>query len=394
MKKTVRLTSAILILCSVISCLTGCFDRRELDTIGIVMGIAIDKAEKEDEQELTLQFVNPAGASESSSDSSDGGGGGGAKAFINVSNSGKNINQIIRDMQHKISRRIYVPHNQVILFGEELAKKGVRDSLDFFARAPEARMTLNVFVVKGKGSEVLDIEPRFEKLQSTSLSKKLEDQDITSQVPIVTEFEFVSAMISKTTAAVAPLVMILEEGESKRVAIKGSAVFKESVMVGELNEDQTRGMLWVKDKVKTGILRLDINEGTVSMEIRKAKGSVTPVLYDDGTMLFKVNIEMTSGIGDQSGAVNFSDPGMNPVLLEEAKKKVREEIQSAVDKSKELNADIFGFGEYINRKYPAQWKEMKNKWDELYKNINVEITVSAKSDGSGRIMMPLTPAEE
>jgi spore germination protein KC len=391
MKKYLRATAAFLVFSALLGSFSGCFDRRELDTIGIVMGVAIDKGEEEGQTELTLQFVNPSGASESSSNSS---GGGGTKPFINISNTGKNINYIIRDMQHKLSRRIYVPHSKVMIFGEDLAKSGVRDSLDFFARAPEARMTLHVFVAKGKASDVLNTESKFEQLQSSSLSKKIEDQKITSQAPIVTEFEFVSAMVSKTTAAVAPIVKILEEGESKRVEVEGCAVFKESVMVGELDENQTRGMLWIKNEVKAGILRLDIKDATASLEIRAAKCSVTPILYEDGSMLFNVLVETTVGIGDQTGTTNLAAPEQNAALLDEAMKKVREEIQSAVDKSKELNADVFGFGEYINRKYPKQWKEMKSKWDELYRNINVQITVNAKSDGSGRIMMPLTPAED
>jgi spore germination protein KC len=225
------LRAAIILTC--ITCLSGCFDRRELDTMGVVMGVAIDKAEAEGETELTVQMANPSGKSSSKGKKSmEKEGDGAAQAFINISNTGHNINYIVREMQHKMSRKIYVAHNQVIVFGEELAKSGVRDALDFFARAPEARMTLYVFVAKGKAKDVLEVTPEFETMTSTELVKTLKDQKITSHAPIVTEFEFVSTMISKTTAPVAPVITLTEEKDGKQIlVIAGCAVFKDSIMV-------------------------------------------------------------------------------------------------------------------------------------------------------------------
>jgi spore germination protein KC len=384
------LRAAIILMC--ITCLSGCFDRRELDTMGIVMGVAIDKAEAEGETELTVQMANPSGKSGSKGKKSmEKDGGGASQAFINVSNTGQNINYIVREMQHKMSRRIYVAHSQVIVFGEELAKNGVRDALDFFARAPEARMTLYVFVAKGKAKDVLEVTPEFEKMTSTELVKTLKDQKITSHAPIVTEFEFVSLMISKTTAAVAPVITLAEEDGRELLTVAGSAVFKDARMVGELGEQETRGYLYIKNKVKTGVLQLDVLETPATIEIRKAKSKVTPFLYTDGSVVFNVDVDLTVGLGDQSGSLNLAAPENTAAMLSAAEAAVKGEIQGAVEASKEFNADVFGFGEYLNRKYPDQWKELESEWDKLYKNVTVNITVEAKADGSGRITRPLVP---
>lgn len=386
-----RAAAVVLLLATAFLTLSGCFDRRELNTLGIVIGVGIDKAETEGDTELTLQFADIAGHRASSGGKASKGGGAERLPYINVSNTGENINYLIRDMQHKMSRRVYLAHSQVIIMGEELAKQGVRDSLDFFARVPEARMTLYVFVAQGKAKDVLDVKPEFETTPSHEISQLIKDQKLTSQTPIVTEFEFVSKMTSKTTAAIAPIIRILEEGDKKMLSCAGSAVFKESVMVGELDEKQTRGMLFVNGEVKTGIINLNVLDTPASLEIRKAKSKVTPTLYDDGSVLFQVQIDEMGGLGDQTGTVNLSDPDNVPAVLSATEQAIKDEVQSAVDKSKELNADIFGFGEYIYRKYPKQWEEMKDKWDELYKNIKVEINVKCKADGNGRIVMPLAP---
>jgi spore germination protein KC len=162
-------------------------------------------------------------------------------------------------------------------------------------------------------------------------------------------------------------------------------------MVGELGDEETRGFLYVKNKVKTGVMQLDVLNTPATIEIRHAKSKVTPVLYTDGRTVFSINVDLTVGIGDQSGTTNLTAPESTAALLSTAVTAVKSEIQAAVDKSKELDADVFGFGEYLNRKYPDQWKEMQEKWDELFKNITVNINVNAKADGSGRIDRPLVP---
>lgn len=377
-----------------LACLSGCFDRRELDTMGIVLGVALDKAEAEGEKELTVQMANPSAKSGSGSKKKDGEGRGTSKAFINVSDTGGNINFIVREMQHKMSRLIYVAHSQVIILGEELAKGGVRDAMDFFSRAPEARMTVYIFVAKGKAGDVLDITPEFESMPSMELVKTLKDQKITSHAPAVTEFEFVSTMISKTTAAVAPIVSLEENKDGINVLkVSGCAVFRETAMVGELGEDETRGLLLVKNKVKAGVLQLSVLDTPATVEIWHAKSKVTPVLYTDGKIQMQVEVKMKVGLGDQSGTVNLAAPNNMYAIASAAETAVKDEIQRAVEKSKELNADVFGFGEYLSRKFPDQWKEMEQNWDELYKTVNVNISVKAKADGSGRINKPLVPAE-
>ena len=125
------------------------------------------------------------------------------------------------------------------------------------------------------------------------------------------------------------------------------------------------------------------------------RASVTPTLYSDGTAEFLVKAEATVGLGDQTGTINLADPDNAPDLIKAAAAIIRDEIESAVAKSKELDADVFGFGEYLHRKYPDEWKRMKNTWDErLSGHQGSPSTSMVKADGSGRIVKPLVPEED
>ncbi len=392
MKRFIKPTVSILLIVLFLQCLCGCFDRRELDTIGIVMGTAIDKAEQNEGFEVTIQLANPTkGGSDKGSKTKKDGSGGESSEYINISETGRSINYIIREIQNKMSRMIYVAHSQNIVIGEELAKEDVKDCLDFYARAPEARMTQFLFVAEGKASDIYDVPAEFESMPSTMLTKMLKDQRLTSQAPVVTEFEFMCCMIRKTKSPVMPIVRIIEDEDKKRLEVDGCAVFKENRMVGTFDETETRGMLFIENKVKSGAITVELEDAVLTVEISKAQGSVNAHLYEDGSIRYDVRVNVTAGLGDQTGTFNAADPDNAPQFLHAVEDAVKNEIQSAVDKSKELDADVFGFGESLKRKYPDQWDALADKWDELYPEAAVDISVEARADGSGRISMPLVP---
>jgi spore germination protein KC len=43
-----------------------------------------------------------------------------------------------------------------------------------------------------------------------------------------------------------------------------------------------------------------------------------------------------------------------------------------------MDADIYGFGESLNQKYPKQWDKMKKQWDEIYINIELDVQVKTR----------------
>lgn len=67
---------------------------------------------------------------------------------------------------------------------------------------------------------------------------------------------------------------------------------------------------------------------------------------------------------------------------------------SALKKAKELNSDIFGFGEAVHENYPNEWKHIENNWDEIFKKLDVEVMVDSNLQRTGRITKPLTSKQE
>ncbi|NLO47615.1 MAG: Ger(x)C family spore germination protein [Clostridiales bacterium] len=386
-----RLTACIVAL-SVVFGLGGCYDRRELNTLSIVFGTAIDKADKKGETTITFQIADVGGEGKSEKGSPKGSGQMSTQ-YLNISNTGKNANNIIRDMDHILSREVYIAHNQVIVIGEDLAREGVRDSLDFFARSPEGRLNVYIFVARGKGSDILETEPKLEKMPSDDLVRTLMVQKRTSEAPIITEFDLIKGLISKTTCSIVPIVYIKEIEDKENVCVEGCAVFKDGKMIAELDKKETRGVLWIRNEVKNGAFLVDVEGTKATVEIREARSKVKPEIRDDGKIVLKIQVNAMVGLGDQYGKFNLSDPTNIPEGLKMTERAIRKEIRNAFNKVKAINADVIGFGDCLRQRYPKKWEQVKDHWDETFKDIEAEITVKIKADGNGRIDTPLHPSQ-
>ncbi len=382
--KAMLIILAVLLLC-------GCWNRRELDSLGVVLGIGIDQGERQGEVSLTVQTEKTA-----RSGGAEGGGGGDEASFLNLTNIGSDLFTIIRDYNSEVTRKLYFPHNQVIVLGEDFAKVGVRSQLDLLLRDPETRMTVSVMVVKGKAKDVLNADPRLEPSPALDLSGLVRSQRFSSEAPDVNLFEFFSMLICPASAPIAPLIRLETDDEGKQKAVMaGTAVFKDDVMIGELNGVQTRGMLWVRGEVRSGILNVPDEDGhTVSMEIFEVKSKVTPVILPDGTPMIKVEINESGNIGSQQGTINQANTKTVKELEKKTAEVIKNEIELTIAKAQEMKADIFGFGTKFIKYQPKAWKTMEDNWPETFATLKVEVTVKADIKGTGKLTMPAIPAKE
>ncbi len=391
MKKCLKLLGLPLIIIAAMLNLSGCGDSRELNELGIVMGVGLDKTDAPGEIEMTVQIADVSGAGSSSKSKMEDAAG---LSFFNSKETGPDVLTILHKFTFTQSRKLYFSHNQLIIFGEDLAKEGVRDSFDFFARYGESRMTVYVFVAKGKAGDILDGEANFEKIPAMEISTLMQDPIGSINKPLIMASDFARGLISETKSAIVPMIDIVEEGDKKQINVSGLAVFKEDRLVGELDTEESRGYQWVTSEVKYSTLGVEIDGELLEFLIMSSKGKFTPVIKDDGSVMIRVEITAEGSLSSQTGTVDFSELERLEILEKAAERKIKQEIETTLNKTRALGADIFGFGESLYQKYPREWKTLKPQWEEIYKNIEVEINVAAKVMGTGRITKPLFPEKE
>lgn len=376
----------------------GCWNRREIESIGFVLAAGIDEAPQQGKIQVTVQIAKPfaIGGGEAVRGAAD------EKPFWTVSSTGYTVFEAVRNLLSQSPRRPFWAHNRFILIGEGLARKGIRDALDLFCRDGESRLRVWMVVVKGaKASDLLQAEFELERMPSEGGMGLL--QGARQGLSTIGEGmlnDFLQRLEGEgidpiaTRAEIVPRPQEFDiRGELKRETIGGSArltgaaVFKDDRLVGWLNKPETRGFNWVMGKVRSGIIVIENprEEGKfIGLEILGARGGFKPEVRN-GKVTVAVKIEADANVGDVQG---FIDLLRMPEAWSSMERRmatvIENEVLAAVAKAQELGSDIFGFGAELNRRYPKKWAdEFRDRWDEEFRKIDVKVEVKAKLRRTG-----------
>lgn len=373
-------------------CLTGCWDRVEVNDIAIVTGTAIDK--KGDEIELSIQIFIPKAAGSSTEQSSSGGN---EHITVTTSQTGKNIADALSKLQGKLSREVFWGQCKIFIFGEDLARDGIQKQMDFLLRHPEPRGRAYVYIGEGKAKDILEVVPRLERYSSEVL-REVSNKMIGMQVTI----QDVDEMLTDITQSVAiPNVKIKTEKSHDGKDIKfphidGAAVFQKDKMIGIINESLTRGILWLRDEIKgyTVSVEVENEKGLVSLNPVSANIKLKPKIEND-TWKMTVDILTESSVVQNETNIDYTAPKQLNKLERLFAKAIETRIRDVLDiLQDDYQADIVGFSKEFYRKYPKEWKKVENRWEEVFANLVIDINVEAHIRREGYINKPGSLPEE
>lgn len=380
---------------------SGCWDNRELNQLGIASGVSFDTDPKTGDKLMAYQTVIPSRVRSSSgsggSGSEQGGGGTGPAVFL-YHTRGKTWIEALGNYYMNGDRIQFFPDDLLNICGTETAKEGLYSVIQSILRFPETRPNSYIMVARGKGSDILEVLDGIETIQGIGVAKQIRLSASFAHYPEVTMLDFSNRLISKTTAPICPILDVFGDTGAngkkiKRVDIVGTAVFKKDKMIGELNKQESRGLLWGINKVKKGIILADSPDGSgkITLSIIRAKSKIKPELKD-GQINISIEINEEGNLTEYNGKQNLNDKLLKQIEKSEAKK-IESDIRTAINKSIVLNADIFGFGEAVHRKYKKEWKDIASRWDEIYPDINVEIKVKTRINEVGDINRAIIPQQ-
>lgn len=391
MKNKQQAKIILLILLSIISIfIAGCWDSRELNTLSIVAGLGFDVDPATEMVTLTYQSIVPSKVkSSSSSGGSEGGGGeqksdGGLQTIQLDHDIGSSPYEVLNRYTQHGSRIPFYQHAQVAVFGKDAAEQGIYPFLDTIARNPAGRPNNLLVISDKKASDILAIQDGMENIQAVGMANIIKLSASFSKYPAVTYLDFTCRLMSKTTAPIAPIMGTFEEmgpegKKQEKISINATAVFKGDKMIGKLNERESSGLLWVIDQIEKGFIIIP----EASLEIVEGKTKIIPELTGG-------KIKVTVEIAEEGNLIQYNNAkNITPDLISQMEKAQAQEIESqvkaAVKKSMSLNADVFGFGDAVHRKYKKEWKELEPRWDDIYPTIKVSVKVKTHLNEIGDI---------
>src|SRR5690606_17351958 len=100
----------------------GCWDRRELENLAVVVGIGINLAPEGEGYEVSSQIVR---AAQIQSPGGSGSGDEELRPFWILRSRGPTVFEAIRNATLQSSRRLFLSHNQVLVINEAVAREGL-----------------------------------------------------------------------------------------------------------------------------------------------------------------------------------------------------------------------------------------------------------------------------
>ncbi|MNO26442.1 Spore germination protein B3 precursor [compost metagenome] len=379
--------------------LSSCWNRTELNELRITTATGVDF--KDGKWLATYQTIVPSSMASGTGGISGGITQPGIHVFsvkADTFNKARNLSNL------ETSRRLYVAHNKVVVIGKAAAEEGISELIDVYLRSTEARETTYMLVTDGQATEFLKKMVPPEKLPGASYSEILDKENkLVSIFPKISIYDFALHLYSDSKSIGVPVVTLSGEETTQnnkdlesldalkttaqplKLTLSRLGIFQKDKLVGWLNRQESKGLSWLTDKIKGTEISFscsDHEKKQNSITVISSKTKLKPSKLDNHyTMLVKIN---ANGVLMESVCKeDLSKPEVISALQEIIEEQIKDDVNAAWDALQRLGVDTPGFANIIHRKYPKDWKEVKDDWDNEFKKmeLNIQVRVTIKRPG-------------
>ncbi|MCD1258324.1 Ger(x)C family spore germination protein [Paenibacillus athensensis] len=380
----------------VLTLASGCWSKKELNELALVVAMGVDKADNG--FRISVQIVSPSQVA-------------GKKSFgnrapvVTYTMTGPTIPEALRRLSRVSPRRLYLSHVRILVFGEEVARAGLGDALDFLSRNRDMRTDFYVLVAKAsQASEVLDIfttiEPipankMFTSLQMTSKlwgsgeAIRLDDllERITSPgyEPVITGIRIVGdpegGMSQRNVNRIVPEAM---------AKFEGLGLIKKDKLIGWLNDEESRYASFILNQVKTSALHMPCSNGRISLEVIRSSSSIKFTGVRDDKLNYRVTIKVEADVGTIECDLDMTKTQTLAALEQQARKQLQADFQQTIRHvQKQYGVDIFGFGQELHQRSPRLWKQYERDWASVFAQADASVEVEFHIRRIGTIVQPM-----
>jgi len=400
----------------IVAVLSGCWSRKEPKNLSMVNSVLYDLNE-EGKSQIVIEIMNPSAQT-----------GGGETSGPQVSGltllcEGDTMPEAARAETKSIDKVLFAGLNQVRLFSEKLAQKGIAPLLDFFSRDHLTDETPLMVVVQ-------DQDPKRIYTCKTGLSDMVGNyfnslsntqHKSTCESVFVTTLEFMKDYYEDGKQPVMGLAQIVEnEAKSlipaqagaqksqsnsqdnknaaeKELYIKyeGLAAFRDDKLVGYMDGTEARVYNMITNDFTTSLVSLPSGNDDIVAAVQKTKSDIkTNIQNEQASIDVKIKAEL-SIIQAGNPVVDVSNSETLKMIKQGFNKKLETQITQSIEKAQqEFQSDIFGFGCFAHTQHPKEWKTIKGKWDDLFAKAKVNVTVESSIIREGEIKYPFVMEEQ
>lgn len=362
--------------------LSGCYNYRELNELGITTAVSIDY--KDNNFYVIAEVINPIKQQDASSSNNS--------PFINYNSSSSSLQDAFRKVVLESPRQLYAAQLEIIVLSEEVVNNHLEEVLEYFAIDPEARTEIKIIVAKTEDStKAITLQTLLTSLSSSNIIKSLDLQSkVLGMAYPVTLNELLNMYIDPYLEVVLPSMTLYgnyEIGDEKEnittsspkaiVKIDGSTITKDNKILGYLDLEESKILNLINGKLKETIIKMNYYDGYIIFEPNRIKVSRE---LDIKNNIIKIDISGYSKTKEIQSNINLKDPKevekLNKALNMELEKKITDIFNSIREK---YDTDVFGFQELYYRTNYKYFKENCTNWyEDIYPKIKLEVKANVR----------------
>ena len=400
----------LIIISTTLSSCVGKFGGKEINKIAIVTSMALDY---EDEMFIvTCEVANP----QLNSNSNESLGSAELSLFSYPQGRGNSVSQAINSISLHFDKQLFLSHSNLLFIGEDLAKKGIGQGIDFFLRDNGPREDMYVVVVKeGKAYDAIGVRAGSGKSSRNYLYAILNNFPSNGKSMNIQLSEYFRYFYDEGNYPVLGVVQVEKEKKldaesqekepmEKILDVSGGAVLKKDKLLGYFDSNEMMGYNFIVNELREGLISFEAPESiknnklgigtagkfiTINILNSNTKNNIA---IEDGKVHLTINIKNKVSIDEINENIDINMPNAISLMEEVCSEKIKEKVSLALEKAKnEFKGDCFGIGMAFHRQYPELWKSISGQWHSIFSEISYDINVETTIVKMGLIN---TPANE
>lgn len=369
--------------------LSNDFGLIDIQKTAIVMAVGIDR--QDDTFIVTSQIAIPQPSKQ-----------GKQTQTVQIVSRGDTVAQAFEEINAKTGWYPKLAFCRLIILGEKTVQQNAFDALDFFLLDEYISDNCLLATCDETAKELLNVQALIDPSGSVAMQKVLSShaERVGATLPSTLR-EFAIGYFSDGKSAYLPILKTQpqqekigatasqqeqqnqqgngktgnEEKDSPVFSAGETALFLAGKRVGTLTREETFAFSAVKGKLRLATYSVADDDASYSLNIKRNSPKDTLKINGQGNASYEVKLTMTAGLLDYSKALSLesgADAGDIPsAVFRQAEKRLSAQIQSAFDKCKATNCDLFGLLNAYQKKHPRQTPSR----EEVLQNTHLQLSV-------------------
>lgn len=378
-----KFKACLLVLCMVLLLVApGCSRVNQLNERLIVNGIGVDI--EDGAYVVTTHVFDPEKASAGGEQSQD---------VVVATGRGRSVLDAFHSIILQSGKEPLYSQNLVLIVGEEVAKQGLNNVIDFFIRYYESRPSVALFVARGMSArEIMNSKNEGDLITAKVIENLATSGQIATEESRSNILSLVNRMQDESSDGYMIALNMYEDGDGNAILYAdGVGVLKGDKLAGYLTFEETIGFLLLTGDAENAIIVVPVEGvGNVSFSLTKADTTIEAKVEND-LPVYDVSIHAQLDLYEIDGNLHQRYSLEVVDEMEKAAEKAIYDLctQTAEKVIREYQSDIFRFGRRLMQAQPEYFKTKRDDWVSTYVQSTVRLSVAASIQREGEEINPL-----